>query len=53
MATKKQVQPREELEQQDQHKHKHQPVVSNGLKIKLDHLKTFKPLTEKIGRAHV
>lgn len=46
MATKKQVQPREELEQNDPHKHKHQPVVSNGLKIKLDHLKTFEPLTE-------
>ena len=45
MATKKQVQPREELEQNDPHKHKHQPV-SNGLKIKLDHLKTFEPLTE-------
>ena len=45
MATKKTVQPREELEQQDPHKHKHQPV-NNGLKIKLDHLKTFEPLTE-------
>jgi phosphate starvation-inducible PhoH-like protein len=45
MATKKQVQPREELEQQDPHKHKHQPI-NNGLKIKLDHLKTFEPLTE-------
>lgn len=46
MATKKQAQPREELEQQDPHKHKHQPAVGNGLKIKLDHLKTFEPLTE-------
>ena len=45
MVTKKQVQPREEVEVQDSHKHKHQPT-NNGLKIKLDHLKTFDALTE-------
>ena len=48
-------------------KHQHQPT-GNALKIKLDHLKTFEPLTDnqktffemykggtyfKIGRAHV
>jgi len=45
MVTKKQVQPREEVEVHDPHKHKHQPT-NNGLKIKLDHLKTFQALTE-------
>ena len=45
MVTKKQVQPREEVEVHDPHKHKHQPT-NNGLKIKLDHLKTFDALTE-------
>ena len=30
----------------EEHKTKHQPVVSNSLKIKPDHLKTFEPLTE-------
>ena len=45
MVTKKQVQPREEVEAHDPHKHKHQPT-NNGLKIKLDHLKTFQALTE-------
>jgi phosphate starvation-inducible PhoH-like protein len=46
MATKKQ----KPIIQQDFHddtdKVKHQPVVNNSLKIKLDHLKTFEPLTE-------
>lgn len=46
MASKKPVQPREELEQNDPHKHKHQPATGNALRIKLDHLKTFEPLTE-------
>lgn len=46
MATKKQVQQREEVESQDALKHKHQPAASNALKIKLDHLKTFDPLTD-------
>ena len=30
----------------EEHKTKHQPVISNSLKIKPDHLKTFEPLTE-------
>ncbi len=30
----------------DEHKHQHQPVSSNALKIKLDHLKCFDPLTQ-------
>lgn len=46
MATKKQAtQKREEVIEQDDYKHQHQPV-SNALKIKIDHLKTFEPLTE-------
>lgn len=46
MVTKKQVNhQREEVESNDTHKHKHQPA-NNGLKIKLDHLKTFEPLTD-------
>ena len=45
MVTKKTVQPREELEQKDPQKHRHQPT-NNALKLKLDHLKTFEPLTE-------
>ena len=45
MVAKKSVQAREELEQKDPQKHRHQPA-SNGLKLKLDHLKTFEPLTE-------
>lgn len=31
---------------QTESKNKHQPVVSNALKLKLDHLKTFEPLTD-------
>ena len=45
MVTKRQVTTREEVEHLDGTKHKHQNV-SNGLKLKLDHLKTFEPLTE-------
>ena len=45
MVTKKSVQPREELEQKDTQKHRQQPT-NNALKLKLDHLKTFEPLTE-------
>lgn len=30
----------------EDHKNQHQPAVSNALKIKLDHLKTFEPLTD-------
>ena len=44
MVTKRQVTTREEVEHLDGTKHKHQNV-SNGLKLKLDHLKTFEPLT--------
>ena len=36
--------------EQDEHKIKHQPSVSHTLKIKLDHLKTFEPLTPNQGR---
>lgn len=36
---------REEVIEQDDRRHQHQPV-SNALKIKLDHLKTFEPLTD-------
>lgn len=46
MATKKTAaQKREEVIDGEDHKYQHQPV-SNGLKIKLDHLRTFDPLTE-------
>jgi phosphate starvation-inducible PhoH-like protein len=47
MATRKQtaLQKRDDVVEGDEHKHQHQPV-SNGLKIKLDHLKTFDPLTD-------
>ena len=44
MVTKRQATTREEVDQQDAAKHKHQSV-SNGLKLKLDNLKTFTPLT--------
>jgi predicted ribonuclease YlaK len=37
---------RQEVIDNDSYKHTHQPVVSNGLKIKLDNLKTFSPLTD-------
>lgn len=50
MATKKQAtQKREEVIENDDYKHQHQPV-SNALKIKIDHLKTFEPLTENQAR---
>ena len=45
MVTKRQATTREEVDQQDQSKHKHQSV-SNGLKLKLDNLKTFDALTD-------
>jgi len=47
MATRKQtaLQKRDEVIEGEEYKHQHQPV-SNGLKIKLDHLKTFDPLTD-------
>lgn len=40
------VQRRMELIEGGQKQTQHQPVVSNSLKIKLDHLKTFQPLSE-------
>lgn len=46
MATKKTAaQKRDESLDNDETVHKHQPVVSNSLRIKLDHLKTFEALT--------
>jgi phosphate starvation-inducible PhoH-like protein len=44
MVTKKTVRHNEQGE--DEVKTRHQPAVNNSLKIKLDHLKTFEPLTE-------
>lgn len=50
MATKKTAaQKREEVIDGEDYKYQHQPV-SNGLKIKLDHLRTFDPLTENQAR---
>lgn len=50
MATKKTAaQRREEVIDGEDHKYQHQ-MVSNGLKIKLDHLRTFEPLTENQAR---
>jgi phosphate starvation-inducible PhoH-like protein len=47
MTTKKTaVQKREETIANSEHTHRHQPVMSNTLKIKLDHLRTFEALTE-------
>lgn len=40
------AQKREEFNENDSVTYIHQPVVSNSLKIKLDHLKTFDALTE-------
>lgn len=46
MATKKTAaQRREEVVEGEDNKYQHQPV-SNGLKVKLDHLRTFDPLTD-------
>lgn len=46
MASKKSpAQRRDEVIENDEQTHRHQPVVSNALKIKLDHLKTFEALT--------
>lgn len=46
MATKKTAaQRREEVVEGEEYKHQHQ-LVSNALKIKIDHLRTFEPLTE-------
>lgn len=49
MASKRQH-TRDEVIESSDHKHTHQPVTSNALRIKLDHLKTFEPLTENQAR---
>ena len=48
MATNKRtaLQRREDLAVNDESSNRHQPVMSNSLKIKLDHLKTFTALTD-------
>jgi phosphate starvation-inducible PhoH-like protein len=49
MATRKSsVQKRNDVISMDEYTHSHQPlsITSNALKIKLDHLKTFQPLTD-------
>jgi predicted ribonuclease YlaK len=47
MASRKTpVQKRVDVISMDEYTHAHQPTTSNALKIKLDHLKTFEPLTE-------
>lgn len=45
MVTKKTVK-HNNNDDNDEVKTKHQPAVNNSLRIKLDHLKTFEPLTE-------
>lgn len=46
MASKKSpAQRRDEVVEGDEQTHRHQPAVSNALRIKLDHLKTFEALT--------
>lgn len=49
-TTKSAVSKRESMLEQEERKNQHQPVVSNALKIKLDHLHTFEPLTENQGK---
>jgi phosphate starvation-inducible protein PhoH len=39
------IQKRVEQVENEERKNRHQPVVSNALKLKLDHLKSFEPLT--------
>jgi hypothetical protein len=48
MASNKRTQAaiREDFEESQETTTRHQPAVSNSLKIKLDHLKTFEALTE-------
>jgi phosphate starvation-inducible PhoH-like protein len=45
MASKRPAR-RDDVIEGDEVQHRHQPIISNSLKIKLDHLKTFEPLTE-------
>lgn len=46
MVTRKTVSTRDDVIEEQSHKTKHQPISNNSLKIKLDHLKTFEPLTD-------
>lgn len=47
MASKKTpAQKRDDVLDNDEHTHRHQPVVSNSLRIKLDHMKSFDALTD-------
>lgn len=46
MASKRSPQTREDVIELDTRRNQHQPAVSHALKIKLDHLKTFEPLTD-------
>lgn len=46
MATKKQPATRKDFIENEEHKHRHQPVVSNSLRIKYEHLRTIDPLTQ-------
>ena len=46
MVTKKTPKNLEEVNAADEWKNKHQPATNNALKLKLDHLKTFDPLTD-------
>ena len=52
VVTKKQtaLQKRNSLAESEERKNFHQPTVSNTLKVKLDHLKTFEPLTDNQAR---
>lgn len=52
VVTKKQtaLQKRNSLAESEERKNFHQPVISNSLKIKLEHLKTFEPLTDNQAR---
>ena len=45
MASKRPTK-RDDVIEGDETQHRHQPANSNTLKLKLDHLKTFEPLTE-------
>jgi predicted ribonuclease YlaK len=46
MVTKKMARTQEDVHDEQATKYKHQPAMNNSLRIKLDHLKTFEPLTE-------
>lgn len=45
-TSKSAVSKRDDFLEQEERKNQHQPSVSNALKIKLDHLHTFEPLTD-------